>query len=53
MNKKFLGIKISTYLTVLCCFFAAVLLWLYVKYSEDNSFNPQDVVAFIRGSKWV
>ena len=52
MNRKFLGIKISTYLTVICCAVAAVLFWLFVKYSESGGFEPQTVAAILRGLKW-
>lgn len=37
MNKKFLGIKISTYLTALVCLVAAFLLWLFVNISGELS----------------
>ena len=33
MDNKFLGIKISTYFTVLVCLVAAFLLWLCVNVS--------------------
>ena len=36
MKKKFLGIKLSTVFTVLICLLAAVLLWLYVKFSDES-----------------
>ena len=52
MNKKFLGIKISTYLTVICCAVAAVLFWLFVKYTETTPPKAQSAIAFIRGLKW-
>ena len=51
MNKKILGIKISTYLTVICCAAAAVLFWLYVKYMEATP-TDADATAFIRGFLW-
>ena len=44
MNKKFLGIKISTLLTLLVCFLCAVLLWVYVAFLEDEG-NPSDNTA--------
>jgi len=34
MKKKIFGIKIGTILSVILCFFLAVLFWLFVKYSE-------------------
>lgn len=52
MNKKIFGIKIGTYLTVICCFIVAVLFWLFVKYSESLG-GAQEVVAQIRGSIWI
>ena len=33
MNKKFLGIKVSTYITAFVCLIAAFLLWLCVNVS--------------------
>ena len=48
MNKRFLGIKLSTYLIVICCAAAAVLFWLYVKYIETTPAGA-DAVAFVRG----
>ena len=52
MNKKFLGIRIGTYLTVICCAAAAVLFWLYVKYMEANPYGTE-VTAFLRGLQWT
>lgn len=37
MKKKIFGIKISTILTVILCLIAAVVFWLFVKYSESES----------------
>lgn len=48
MNKKILGIKISTYLTVVFCAIAAVFCWLYVKYVE-----PSQVAAALGCSLWI
>ena len=53
MNKKFLGIKLSTYLTVICSAIASVLFWLFVKYTETNELGTQAVLAFVRGLKWI
>ncbi len=36
MNKRILGIKISTILSVISCLCFAVLFWLLVKYSESD-----------------
>lgn len=47
MNKKFLGIKISTYLTVICCAIAAVLFWLFVKYSENPNFDINSFASLL------
>ena len=52
MNKKFLGVKLSTYLTVICSAIAAVLFWLFVKYIETNAPVAEAVVAFARSLKW-
>ena len=52
MNKKFLGIKLGTYLTVICCAIAAVFFWLFVKYSELNPPDAQAAVSFTRGFLW-
>lgn len=37
MNKKIFGIKISTILTFIICLVAAVLLWFYVDFTNDDS----------------
>ena len=34
MNKKFLGIKISSYLQLLVCFIVAFCVWFFAKYVE-------------------
>ena len=34
MDKKFLGIKVSTYITAFVCLIAAFLLWLCVNISD-------------------
>ena len=52
MNRKIFGIKISTYLTVICCAVAAVMFWLFVKYAELNSLDAQAAIALFRGLKW-
>ena len=36
MNKRILGIKIITILSVVLCLAFAVLFWLLVKYSESD-----------------
>ena len=53
MNKKILGIKISTYLTVICSAIASVLFWLFVKYTQTNEMGAQAVLAFVRSLKWI
>lgn len=53
MNKKFLGIKLSTYLTVICCAIAAVLCWLYVKYVESGATaSPANPIALLWSLPW-
>ena len=37
MNKKILGIRIGTILTVVLSFTAAVVFWLFIKYSETSA----------------
>lgn len=37
MNRKILGIRIGTILTVALSFFAAVVFWLFIKYSESDA----------------
>lgn len=37
MKKKIFGIKIGTVLTWLFCLIAAVLFWLFVKYSDVSA----------------
>jgi len=34
MNKKIFGIKIGTVITVIASLAAAILVWLFVRYSE-------------------
>ena len=34
MNKKLFGIKLSTYLQLLACFFVAFCVWFFAKYIE-------------------
>ncbi len=34
MNKKIFGIKLGTILTTAFCFIAAVVVWLFVKYTN-------------------
>ena len=51
MNKKFLGIRIGTDITVIFCAVAAVLFWLCVKYMEATA-PSSDVTAFLRGFLW-
>lgn len=37
MKKKIFGIRISTILTFLICFLAALLLWFYVDFTNDSN----------------
>ena len=46
MNKKILGVKIGTVISVLVCFAAAILFWLVVKYAETDP--TQTLAAFAR-----
>ena len=49
MKKKMFGIKISTVFTVLCCLVAAVLLWLYVKFSDESGVNALLSTGLLNG----
>lgn len=49
MNKKFLGIKISSVLSVLLCFIFAVLFWLFVKYSEAGAASALKIIPRLLG----
>ena len=46
MNKKFLGIKLSVYLTAFLCLIAAFLLWLFVNISGE--LTNTDAIAAVR-----
>ena len=50
MDKKILGIRIGTYLTVLLAFVFAVILWLYVKIVPNTIVNSaiSSVSAWLR-----
>ncbi len=54
MNKKILGIKISTILTVLACLIVSIVIWTIVKYNLNNTPEESAVAAlqacpFLRG----
>lgn len=34
MNKKFLGIKIGTWISAVICLVIATLIWIYVEYDK-------------------
>ncbi len=40
MKKKIFGIKIGRILSWLLCLGAAVLFWLYVKYTQSSPLQP-------------
>jgi len=44
VNKKFLGIKISVYLTILICLLASFLIWIVT----STSFNVGTLQSFIK-----
>ena len=48
MEKKFLGIKLSTYFTVLMCLVAAFLLWLCVNISDVMGADALYLSDFVR-----
>lgn len=45
MNKKILGVKLSTYLTVLLCLIAAFVIWLI--FNLPDSLNAEEATSFI------
>ena len=47
MNKKFLGIKLSTYLTAFLCLVAAFLLWLLV--NMNGELSEEKATAILHG----
>ena len=46
MNKKFLGVKLSTYLAVLLCLIAAFALWIFVNL-PDRLTDEAGIIRFI------
>lgn len=46
MKKKIFGIKIGTILYFFACFLAAVIFWLYVKYTESYPLQSSAAFAF-------
>lgn len=46
MNKKILGIKIGTILTVVLSLCFAVLFWLFVKYSDSEPAGAISIIGF-------
>ena len=51
MNKKFLGIKLSTIFTVFICLILAVIVWMLVNYnlSSGEAVSLSDYVTLLRG----
>ena len=49
MNKKIFGINIGSILSAFLCLVAAVLFWLFVKYTENSDVTSQafNVFSFI------
>ena len=47
MNKKFLGIKISTILQLLVCVILAFVIWFVVQYTNSQVDNSNTEVAGI------
>lgn len=53
MNKKILGIRIGTILSVILSLITAVVFWLFVKYSESGAENASVAFSsFFRGFIW-
>ncbi len=50
MNKKFLGIRLGTIITVIVCFVLAVFMWLFVNFQNAAFANSGIMLLeFIRG----
>ena len=50
MKRKIFGIKIGTILTVVFCLIAAVIFWLFVKYSGAGaSLTASTMLSQLRG----
>ena len=53
MNKKFLGIKISTFLTALGCIAVAFIIWVVAKYNidfpSDTDIGTDAALRFLMG----
>ncbi len=47
MNKKFLGIRLGTILTVIGCIVAALAIWVLAKYRLEISMSRIDASSII------
>ena len=50
MKKKIFGIKIGTILMVVTCLMAAVVFWLFAKYTESGMTDTAMSVVYSGGS---
>lgn len=51
MNKKFFSTKLGTVITLLLCFCAAVLFWLFVKYCDTHGLENISELAAGLGAR--
>ncbi|MBO5879462.1 MAG: hypothetical protein J6Q68_02795 [Clostridia bacterium] len=47
MNKKFLGIKIATYLQAIVCVIVAVSIWLFANYTTHKEAPQAEEAAIV------
>ena len=45
MNKNFFNTKFGTLITLLLCFIAAILFWLFVKFCDVHGFDNISQIA--------
>ena len=50
LDKKILGIRIGRILTFIGCLSASVLLWLIVRYLDENPDEAYTLISIVRGS---
>ena len=49
MNKKILGIRLGTLLTILGCLMAALVIWVLAKYRSEISDSNETAAMIISG----
>ncbi len=49
MDKRFLGIRVGTIITVIVCFVLAVFMWLFVNFQNANTVSGIMLLDLFRG----